>query len=109
MKYGDATIELLEEREYKNKDEMLLRERHFIENNKCVNKQKPLLKDDERDYYDIYRCECECGGSYVNKHKARHNRTKKHMNHERGININITINMTINESEVKIINGSDVR
>jgi hypothetical protein len=113
LKHGDATIELIDEREYETKDELQYKEREYIELHKnAVNKQKPLLKESERDYYDIYRCKCECGGSYVNKHKASHMRTKMHKSYEekeeRAININITFNMTINDSEVKIItNGNE--
>jgi hypothetical protein len=111
LKYGDAKIELIDENKYETMTELQYKEREYIELHKnAVNKQKPLLKENERDYYDIYRCKCDCGGSYINKHKAKHNRTKKHMNHERAININITFNMTINDSEVKIItNGNDVK
>ena len=115
LKHGDATIELIDEREYETMTELQYKEREYIELHKnAVNKQKPLLKENERDQYDIYRCKCDCGGSYVNKHKASHMRTKKHKNYEekeeRAININITFNMTINDSEVKIItNGDETR
>jgi hypothetical protein len=93
--------------------ELQYKESKYIELHKnAVNKQKLLLKENERDYYDIYRWKCDCGDSYVNKHRASHRRTKKHKNYEekeeRAININISLYMTINDSEVKIItNGND--
>jgi hypothetical protein len=126
IKYPDAIIELIEEKEFKDKKEMLFRERHYIEIYECVNKVIPIRTNEEqhnynKEYNKKYKmdnkdkinagqnekCICECGHSYTRYHKASHMRTKKHMKNERVINI--TFNMTINESEVKIINGSDVK
>jgi len=134
IKYDDAIVELLEEKEFKDKKEMFGRERFYIESHdNAANKQIPIRTNEEtkerkkisdkkykdknkdseekkeiKNAYDYKRIECECGCSYFQKHRQRHMRTQKHMNHERAININITFNMTINDSEVKIItNGND--
>ena len=133
IQYADAVIELIEEQEFKDKQDMLFRERYYIEMHECVNKVIPIRTNEEtkerkkisdkkykdknkdneekkeiKNAYDYKRIECECGCSYFQKHRQRHMRTQKHMNHERAININITFNMTINDSEVKIItNGNE--
>ncbi len=110
LKHGDAIIELIEEKEFKNKYDMLLCEgEHIKSNKKCVNQIYPVIPQEEQHAY-----KCPCGGSYNGDHKRRHLRTKMHKSYEekeeRAININITFNMTINDSEVKIItNGNDVK
>ena len=109
LKHGDANIELLEQKEYKDKKEMFERERFFmnsIENtvhkNRCGVSHKETVEKDGEKY------KCDCGGVYTRKNRNAHNKSKRHMNHERVINI--TFNITINNSEVKIIaNGDETR
>jgi predicted GIY-YIG superfamily endonuclease len=125
VKFDDARIELLEEKEYKDKNEMLERERFYIESNEnTVNKSRPITtkeeKKEQKDYYKeynkIYRIDkksnekfdCECGGRYTRENRNAHMGSKKHNSYkDRAININITFNMTINDSEVKIITNVD--
>jgi len=47
VKYDDAIIELIEEYPCETKDELLWRERYWIENMKCVNKQRPIVTKEE--------------------------------------------------------------
>jgi len=103
--YGveNCIFEIIEECD--NEEILRRRERWFIENNECVNKKLPVptmeeIKESKQKYtlehkehkkeYDIlYRANdnnryvkiiCECGGSYVRRHKAIHEKTKKHIN-----------------------------
>ncbi len=83
----------------------LRRERWYIENNICVNDKRPAptkeeIKSDKKEYtlahkddkqkYDAeYRKKntdkrhekiiCDCGGSYVKRHKTTHDKTKLHL------------------------------
>ena len=98
LKHDDAIIELIEEKQFKDKNEMYLRERHFIENTKCINSSKrPTITHDEgkRERENI---KCACGSSYKNGQQKRHNRTQKHMNHMK--TINITINITCEKVDI---------
>ncbi len=98
VKFDDAIIEMIEEKEFETKDEMLFRERYFIEQNKCINSSKrPTITHDEgkRERENI---KCACGSSYKNGQQKRHNRTQKHMNHMK--TINITVNITCNKVEI---------
>ncbi len=47
IKNNNFTFELVEELECENKQELLWRERHYIDNNKCVNKTKPIATKEE--------------------------------------------------------------
>ena len=42
-----------------------------------IRQQLPEVKA-KREIYNNIQHQCECGGSYLNKHKARHFRTDKH-------------------------------
>ena len=95
IKYDDAEIILIESFPCETKDELHKRERYWIENtNNCVNKQVPTrtkkeLKDNKIEYDKNYREKnreqinkkigCACGGQYTRKHKAEHEKTKKHI------------------------------
>ena len=107
LKNGDYKIELLENCDIKTKQELLERERFYIENNDCLNKNIPGRTDKEykqyqkeykKDYYfnnkekinDIHKeyretnkdkanekFDCECGGKYTNCGKSHHIKTNK--------------------------------
>ena len=85
IKNGDYKIELLEDCDIKTKDELLARERFFIENNNCLNKNIPGRTDKQ---YKIAnknkineKFECDCRGRYLYTHKSTHFRTTKHLNY----------------------------
>ena len=109
LKHGDANIELIEQKEYKDKKEMLERERFFMDSiENTVNKNRCGVSHKESVEHDGEKFKCDCGGVYTRKNRNAHNKSKRHMNHERVINI--TFNITINNSEVKIIaNGDETR
>ena len=90
-----------------NRQQLLFRERWWIENNECINIKLPIStkeeamekkaeynikhKEDKKEYDKINReakkeyylklNKCECGGSYKTKHKTTHFKTKKHINY----------------------------
>ena len=95
---GNVEIELVEELSLKNKEELSLRERYYIENNPCVNKQIPgrnhkewmqdnkdHLKDYNRNYYEKTKekyhekIKCECGCMVQRVSINRHKKSKKHI------------------------------
>jgi hypothetical protein len=45
---GDWKIEIVEEVTYDDKSDLLNRERHYIEMNVCVNKNRPIITNEER-------------------------------------------------------------
>lgn len=88
---GDFKIELIEDFPCETKQDLLFRERYWIENMDCINKVRPintteetaLLKKTIRDIHNKKHTEqppiqCECGGTYTYKHKARHMNTLEH-------------------------------
>jgi hypothetical protein len=102
LENNNYSIILLEEYPCETKEQLLARERYYIENNECVNKVIPTRNKNERskeyyqenkekiskqhkDYYDKNKnkwsehTKCECGGHYAKCHKQRHLRTQKHL------------------------------
>jgi len=97
IKNDDYKIELLEDCNIKTKHELLVRERFYIENNNCLNKCIPgrSIKEwriDNKDYHKQYRIDnkdkldiqtnekfdCECGGKFTRRNKARHIKSTRH-------------------------------
>ena len=90
--------------------ELKLREKYYIKNNECVNKNIPLRTNQER-YKDKIkenpnylkeqyikaggiernnrtRKECPCGGTYIQRNKKTHDLTKKHLEFVYNNNLN---------------------
>lgn len=104
LKYDDCQIILIEDYPCDSKDQLLKRERHWIESLECVNKYIPYRENRKeiRDnwkkknptyYSDRYnekkeeinkrknqKIECECGCLVVRGSIARHRKTQKHIN-----------------------------
>jgi hypothetical protein len=92
IKNNDYRIEIIKYVIYKDKIELRQRERYYIENNDCINKNIPsrTLKEyyiDNKDYKKEYdkesskiKIQCECGSLICRNQKQRHFRTKKHIN-----------------------------
>ena len=89
---GNYVIELVENVNCKTKKELHKRERWYIENNECVNTQIPIrtLKESSKYQYEKNKDKISernkikhicniCGGTYTLQHKARHNKSKKHL------------------------------
>ena len=56
IKNNDFKIELIEYYPCKNKQELLWRERYYIENNDCINKLLPIItKKEKEDYINSWR------------------------------------------------------
>ena len=96
IKNDNYKIELLEDCDIKTKQELLTRERFYIENNNCLNKCIPVRT--KKEYYDYQKeyyndnkdkinikknekFECDCGGRYSYTHKSTHIKTNKHQNY----------------------------
>jgi hypothetical protein len=108
IKNNDYRIELVKYVIYKDKKELFQRERYYIENNNCINKNIPLrthkeyfidnkerykeYRIDNKDYkkeydkeYKKIKFKCICGSSINQCDKQRHFKSKKHINY---MNIN---------------------
>jgi hypothetical protein len=89
----DFYINLLEKVNATCKDELLARERHFINTLTCVNKCIPLRSASE--YYKdnieeitakkSEKINCECGGYHRKDNKVHHLKTDKHITHLQNI------------------------
>jgi len=101
-------IELLEAYPCETKEQLCWKEREWFDKTECVNLNKPIITQEERlkmrgdscrkwqannkEHYDNYlnsiqekrkeRIECPCGITYTYANKARHLKTKKHLNYE---------------------------
>jgi hypothetical protein len=90
--YEDHKEEILEkQKEYyeDNKEEILEKQKQYREDHKEEQKQyyedhKEELLEKQKQYREdhkeeiLEKFECECGGKYTRKNKAKHERTKKH-------------------------------
>ena len=115
----DPKIELLEEYPCETKEQLLWREREWYEKTDCINKQRPIITDEEdkerkrksaskyreenkekiKQYNSKYKQEnkellnekfnCECGGKFTKQHKATHLKTKKHQSFASGLKTNL--------------------
>ena len=86
LKNNDYHIELLENCNIKTKQELLTRERYYIENNECLNKVVPGRSHKQyyvvnKDKINIKRnqmIDCECCGKFTIRNKARHIKSTRH-------------------------------
>jgi hypothetical protein len=107
-KLDNVLITLIELFPCNSKVELQSRERYFIENNKCVNKNIPTRTDKEyreankeqliiksKEYREANKEQinknniCICGGKYNNSVKARHIKSNKHITYLNSLNNNI--------------------
>lgn len=101
---GKHRIELIEDYPCENREQLLWRERHWIDQTECINKVPPVVSTEEirqmkcrhantyrntphgeeyrhernKMYSEMPPIQCECGGTYTYKHKARHEATIPH-------------------------------
>ena len=96
---GDWCYEIMEEVDYIIKTDLLIREKYYIQNYKCINIISPYrTKEEKRQYQSLkmreYRTDidysnrlnewfrikhdCPCGGKYTNGSRATHFRTGIH-------------------------------
>lgn len=92
FKNNNYRIELLENYYCNTKEELLKRERYYIENNDCINKNIPICGRNEsqlrysKKNKEILRQKasekitCECGGIFRKDGLSRHVLTTKHIN-----------------------------
>ena len=99
LQYEDAYIELLEEYPCNNKMELHKKEGEYIRSMDCVNKmvagrtrkdyekernktihRKEYKKEYQKEYRkNISKITCICGKTLTKQHKARHEKSKKHI------------------------------
>jgi hypothetical protein len=98
IKRGDFKIELIENYQANSREELLWRERHFIDNTDCINKLLPIATKEERRLMHLkcateryhtnkeeitkYKKEpikCECGRVVRRGDVPKHLRTKIHL------------------------------
>lgn len=97
-------IELIETYPCETKEQLLWKEREYIENTECINKVMPIASTEEKrnqrnkstkkhryNNLEKYRekTTCKCGGIYISSNKARHLNSKKHLNYVEALNINL--------------------
>tara|TARA_R100001086_G_scaffold249774_1_gene190840 strand:+ start:1397 stop:1861 length:465 start_codon:yes stop_codon:yes gene_type:complete len=92
------------------KKKLKLKEKEYIKNNNCVNKNIPLrtnkeyyqdkLKENPNYLKELYiksggknrnertRKICECGGTYIQRNKKKHDLSKKHLDYVYNNNLN---------------------
>lgn len=83
----DCKIFLIENYPCENKEQLLKRERYYIENNECINIEIPgRSKADYQRQYRLYNPDitykknlCDCGGKFTQSNRAQHLKTKKHL------------------------------
>ena len=108
FEFGKAQIILVEKFPCNDKTELTKRERFYIENNECLNKQIPNRTKKEyyqdnkehllttsKEWYEANKekineqkkeaHDCECGGKYTRRHRAVHFKTEKHKNYIKNI------------------------
>ena len=88
--FDNAEILCCEEIETETYDDVRKLERYYIENNECVNKDRPIVSDEERklkskqakekwlENVGSKLIECECGAIIHRREKPRHLKSKKH-------------------------------
>ena len=76
-------IELIETYPCKTKQELLWKEREWVEKSECVNVRLPITTPEERKEKNKEKLNekitCECGAIISRVNKAAHLRTKKHL------------------------------
>jgi hypothetical protein len=78
---GEVIINLVEENDFENREELLKRERFYIENNECVNRCIPGRT--QREYQNLYYNKTDKRKNYINnrnKKKITCNICNKEMN-----------------------------
>lgn len=107
LENNDYSIILIEDYPCERKDQLLQRERFYIENNECINRCRPITTNEEKkqqikkwsennkerknktdkEYYENNKeklnekFNCECGGKYTHMHRIHHLKTQKHINY----------------------------
>jgi len=95
---GNYRIELIEPFPCRNKQELLWRERYYIEQNECINKMPPIVTEEEYKERQRIKCtkynaahreelnkyasekiQCECGRAVARGVIAHHRKTKIHL------------------------------
>ena len=101
-------IVLIEDYPCETKQELLWKEREWMDKTDCVNKQRPITSDEEyrehkkhlnKKYYENNKenikektkekNNCDCGGRFTYHNKAQHLKTKIHKDYVAGLTTNL--------------------
>ena len=91
--YIGSTIRLLSNRMCKHKEEHNIkrekrRKEHREENRERLNAVEKKYRENNQDRINE-KFTCECGGKYIYSNKARHLKSKKHLNYVEALNTNL--------------------
>jgi len=79
---SDCKIELLEQFPCTSREELLWKEREYIESRECCNKMSPIRTKDEAKMLKAFRNGitqiCRCGATCTARNMARHRTSKAH-------------------------------
>ena len=79
----DVQISLIEHYPCENREQLLWREREYIESRQCCNKMSPIRTEDEAKMLKSFRNSitqiCRCGASCSARNMARHRNSKAHL------------------------------
>ena len=88
-------LEIIEVERVDDLEELLVRERYYIENNECINYKMPYATNEDKriqslksyyknkeqqNNYRLQSVKCKCGFSYTISNKKRHEQSKRHIN-----------------------------
>ena len=85
IKNNNYIMERMEEGWFESKAALLWRERWYIENNKCINKLRPIVSPEERAMFkrigekNQITVNCYCGGKYKPYKLKDHRKRKGHI------------------------------
>jgi len=74
----NAEIVLVENYPCNSKEMLNLREKYFIENNDCVNKNTPIVKQEKKPNNRFEKVKCECGDYISKTNISTHRKTHGH-------------------------------
>ena len=113
LKNKNYSITLVEDVPCQRKEQLLMRERFYIENNPCVNKCIPLRT--HKEYNDDHKVEryayqkdyrqkhgqtsCPCGGTYLIDGLPRHMKTKRHIKYLDNVALETKSNENDNDND----------
>ena len=77
----NLTIELVEEVE--DEEQLLIREKYYIQNNECFNRRNPFMtiteRKEQKRKYNSKPYHCPCGNTIQLVNKNRHEKSKYHI------------------------------
>ena len=89
LENNDYDIHLIKSYDFEDNIDLLAKEKYWMKKLICVNKNVGQTKEEIKEIHNKYVlvnkaklnavCVCQCGINYTYQHKARHQKTKKHI------------------------------